>query len=281
MRSFSLRFPGGKPKAMTFSYDDGLTSDLRLAEIMGKYGVKCTLNINTFPYANGGEQEDFLKLSELRELANNPLIEIACHGDIHPYYTYLPQSNATNDIMENRKMLEEITGKIIRGFAYPSISCFNDASEMALTASGIVYARLGGNSGSIELPENWLRWPATCHHKNALEFYKKFEALDNTLRHSTIMYVWGHSFEFDRENNWEIIEQLLECCHDNPDIWFATNMEIYNYANAFNSLVFSADGDKVYNPTAVDLWGVCNANKHTNSGKVIKIPTGETVSLLQ
>ena len=40
-----MRFPGGKAKAVTFSYDDGFRSDLRLLETMGRYGIKGTFNI--------------------------------------------------------------------------------------------------------------------------------------------------------------------------------------------------------------------------------------------
>ena len=280
MRSFVMRFPDGKPKAMTFSYDDGIVEDLRLAELMRKYGVKCTFNINTMFYENGEEPDNRLKLSQIKEFANDPLFEIACHGHIHPFYTYMPQVSVSDDIMKNRKQLEQITGKITRGFAYPSISEFSDSSEIALTSAGVVYARLAGNFKNFELPENWLRWHPSCHHKIANEVYTEFCDINRPLRHSTIMYVWGHSFEFERENNWEIIEELLERCHNNPDIWFATNIEIYNYANAFKSLIYSANGDKVYNPTSIDLWGSCDANKKPNSGKIIKIPAGETVSLL-
>ena len=34
----------GKMKALTFSYDDGVTQDARLIEIFNKYGLKATFN---------------------------------------------------------------------------------------------------------------------------------------------------------------------------------------------------------------------------------------------
>ena len=108
MRSFVMRFPNGKPKAMTFSYDDGIVEDLRLAELMRKYGVKCTFNINTMFYENGEEPNNRLTLAQIKELANDPLFEVACHGHIHPFYTYMPQVSATDDIIKNRKNLEQI-----------------------------------------------------------------------------------------------------------------------------------------------------------------------------
>ena len=38
---------GNKMKAVTFSYDDGVTQDIRLIEILDKYGLKCTFNLNS------------------------------------------------------------------------------------------------------------------------------------------------------------------------------------------------------------------------------------------
>ena len=42
-----MLFPGGKAKAFTLSYDDGVESDFRLADLMRKYGVKGTFNVNS------------------------------------------------------------------------------------------------------------------------------------------------------------------------------------------------------------------------------------------
>ena len=44
MLSVFMRYPGGKAKAVTFSYDDGVQQDKRLAEIFDKYGMKATFN---------------------------------------------------------------------------------------------------------------------------------------------------------------------------------------------------------------------------------------------
>ncbi len=280
MKSFVLRFPNGKKKAMTFSYDDGIPSDLRLIELMKKYGIKGTFNINTMFYENGNEPENRLKKSELKEIANNPQFEIACHGHTHPHYTFLPQSVVTNDIMTNRKDVEAITDKIIRGFAYP-YGPYNETSEDSIKAAGIVYARTTKSTNDFTLPENWLQWHPTCHHKNSLELYDKFEALTRAVSTPTVMYVWGHTYEFgpDYDNNWELIEELFEKCHKNPDIWFATNMEIYDYVNAFNSLIFSADGKTVYNPTRTDVFALLDGYWQPNSGTPVKVPAGATVNL--
>ena len=49
-----MRFPGGLAKALTFSYDDGVEQDIRLVEILDKYGMKGTFNLNSGCYAKPG-----------------------------------------------------------------------------------------------------------------------------------------------------------------------------------------------------------------------------------
>ena len=36
-----------KNKAITFSYDDGITQDIRLIELLNKYGLRSTFNLNS------------------------------------------------------------------------------------------------------------------------------------------------------------------------------------------------------------------------------------------
>ena len=278
MHSFSMRFPGGKLKAMTFSYDDGVSADYRLVELMRKYHIKGTFNINTVYYKNEASPDHHVTKDFLKELANDPQFEITCHGHSHPYYTLIPQSAAINDIITNRKNLEEITDTIVRGFAYP-YGPYNDLSEEAIKASGIVYARPTQPTNAFKLPENWLRWHPTCHHKMSLNLYDEFEGLNYSAGDGSVMYVWGHSYEFDNDNNWNLIETLFERCHKNPDIWFATNMEIYNYVEDFKRLVFSADGSIVHNPTRTDLYANLDGFWKPDTGTAVTIPAGATVKL--
>lgn len=69
-----------------------------------------------------------------------------------------------------------------------------------------------------------------------------------------MFYVWGHTFEFENNNNWDVIERLLSTVGGRDDIWYATNMEIYEYVQAFQSLDISVDGRRIVNPTKIPLW---------------------------
>ena len=90
-----------------------------------------------------------------------------------------------------------------------------------------------------------------------------------------MMYVWGHSYEFERDNNWELIENFCKMMSDKDDIWYATNIEIVDYFEAFKRLEFTVNLDYVYNPTVTDVWITINS-KH----KVV-IPAGQTVCLTE
>lgn len=47
-----LRFPEGKTKAVTLSYDDGVEQDIKLVEMMTDYGFYGTFNLNSLCFAS-------------------------------------------------------------------------------------------------------------------------------------------------------------------------------------------------------------------------------------
>ena len=87
-----------------------------------------------------------------------------------------------------------------------------------------------------------------------------------------LLYVWGHSYEFDRDDNWFVMENFCEYISKCEDVWFATNMEIYNYVQALKSLQLSADCTIVHNPTATDVWiAVDNEPVEIKAGTTVKL----------
>ena len=85
------------------------------------------------------------------------------------------------------------------------------------------------------------------------------------------MNVWGHSYEFDRDDNWHIIEEFCKYASGRDGVWYATNIEICDYITAVRRLVVGVDGEIVHNPSGVDVWATVN-------GECVKIPAGSTVS---
>ena len=266
MRYKFLRFPGGKPKAVTFSYDDGVREDIQLVEIINRHGIKCTFNLNNDIMRGENNFTD----EEIKKYFLSNGHEVAVHGSMHRALGNVSAIDGIRDVVECRLELEKKTGKIIKGMAYPDtgITVFvNNASYESiknyLKDLGIVYSRtLGGDNNSFQLPQDWYAWMPTAHHNNPqiMEYIDEFVNMDLSTktycarRQPRLFYMWGHSYEFRNADNWEHLEEICAKLGGKDDTWYATNMEIHDYVEAYNSLVYSADGRKVYNPTLIRIW---------------------------
>jgi hypothetical protein len=276
-----MRFPGGKLKALTLSYDDGVKQDQRLIDILNTHGIKATFNINSGLFADTpGDRGNRMTRQEALETYANTPHEVAIHALTHPPLDKLPIPAMVMEVMEDRKNLEAMFGTIIRGMAYPQ-GTYNDAVVEALKSTGVVYSRTCISTHDFRLPTDWLRLTATCHHKDDRLFELADQFLTETPldlrinREPWLFYLWGHSYEFDHNserNNWNRIEQFAEKMGGHEDIWYATNIEIYDYVMALRALEFSADRSMVYNPTATDVWVRYNHES-------IKIPAGKLIRL--
>ena len=281
-----LRFPEGKAKAVTFSYDDGYSADLRLAEIFTKKGLKATFNLN----GEINRQGKFgLSDEDVRKVIYGGGHEVAIHGLLHKAPCFVKPVEAIKDILDCRIELEEKFDRIIRGLAYPDsgVSRFQNGSDYDtvkgyLENLGIAYARtLAGDNNSFSIPTDFHRWMPTAHHDNPniMTWIDEFLGIDMNdgyyfggRRFPRLFYIWGHSFEFDRNNNWEHIEKITDKLSGKDDTWYATNIEICDYVNAYYSLVTNAVGDIIYNPTLIKIWLDVD-------GKEYSIAPGETLKI--
>lgn len=253
-------YPAGKIKALTFSYDDGVRFDGQLIEILNRYGMKGTFNLNAGSLAS----ERKFHADELKEVYAGH--EIASHGFEHPFLERIPRSCALNDMLADRRELEKITGRIVNGFALPFGTYDRSVIEL-LRSAGYLYSRTTQATGRFWIPDDFLQWHPTCHHRDALNFCEGFK---NTRYALTLFYIWGHSYEFNNNNNWDLIEKVCADLAGQEDIWYATNGEIMRYLTAVKQLETSADAEIVYNPTAVSLWF------RLGSGDVVELKSGET-----
>ena len=274
--SLLLRYPGFKAKAVTLSYDDGVHFDKRLVEIMSKYGLKGTFNINsgTLAKESGGYKLSHAEAVELYDGSGN---EVAVHGERHLSLGVVDPAVAVRDVIHDREQLEDIFGRVIKGMAYANGSV-NDTVVDILKMCGIEYSRTTVSTEKLDVPTDWLRMPATCHHNNPrlMEITEKFLNEEPPKYYwsnkARLLYVWGHSFEFDRNDNWHVIEEFSRKVGGREEIFYATNGEIYDYVKAYNSLRISANGKMIHNPTATDVY----VNDY---GKDILIPAGKQIKI--
>ena len=277
-----MLFPEGKQKALTLSYDDGVQQDIRFIEILDKYGLKCTFNINSYSFEE--EERSYAEGQVHRRMARREAIEVyskaianghevATHGYSHPFLDKLPSEMVSYEIVEDRKCLEEMFGKVIKGHAYPYGTTANHVVEV-LRNCGILYARTTAATKRFDIPTDWLRLPSTCHHNapELMQLADKFLNEQERYPNPKLFYLWGHTYEFDTNNNWEVIEKFGEYIGGKNDVWYANNMQVYEYVEAYRALQFSSNGNMVYNPSCHTVWFISGTTR-------VKVAPGETVKI--
>ena len=278
--SIFMRFPGGLSKALTLSYDDAVEQDFRLIDIMTAHGLKGTFNISTAQYIPEGftyepEKKWGQRMTKERatELYSRDGIEAALHANTHPRLQTMPLPQIAYEIIKNRETLEEQFGGIVRGMAYP-YGTYSDEVVRILRDCGIVYARTTKATRSFDLPQDWLLLHPTCHHSDPQlgELTQRFlEKAPHADQQPWMFYVWGHAYEFVRDDNWHIIEDFAEQICGKEDVWYATNIEIWEYTENFKRLVFSLDEKYVYNPTSQTMYFLLNNKLHVvNPGETVR-----------
>ena len=264
---------------MTLSYDDGVKYDADLIKIMDKYGLKGTFNLCSGSL-DGEKGGLMLTKEEVIQLFGNSCHEVAIHGVQHLSLAEVEKSMAVEDVINDKKNLEQIFGRIIKGMAYANGS-YDDEVVKILEDCSIAYARTVNETEQFDVPTDWLRMPTTCHHNNPklMELAKLFvEAEDVTWSYwhnaPMLFYLWGHSYEFNDNNNWHVIETFAKYIGGREDVWYATNVEIYDYVQAYDRLQFSVDGTLVHNPSAIDVY-----ISYFRRGTKYIIPAGKTVKI--
>ena len=274
-----LRFPGGRARCLTLSYDDCVQQDKQLCDLMEAYGIAGTFNINSGVYTAEGHVFEpgrvHRRMTQTEALAlysRSPLFEVATHSYTHPRLQTLQPVHMVHQIYEDRKSIEQLYGGICRGHAYP-FGTYNQQVMDCLRSCGIVYARTVQSTEKFAIPEDFLQWHPTCHHSSPrlMELADKFLD-DERLTTPRLFYLWGHTFEFEEENNWYIIEDFFKKLAGREDIWYATNIQIYDYIQAHRQLIWNLEGDRIYNPPAIDLWVKLG-------GQTPCTPAGQTLTL--
>lgn len=229
---------GGRKKAITFSYDDGVTQDIRLIEIFNKYGLKATFNLNSECLGKQGVlfpegvkvNHTKVKKEDLRYIYDGH--EVAVHTLTHPNLTKIENDDEVlREVVQDRINLSEMVGYDVVGMAYPcgGINCNDHVANLIKNNTNIKYARTIDVTQSFVPYENLYQYKGTLyHHKNwdiLFDVGKKF--LDLNVDTPSVLYIWGHSYEFDIfPKRWEIFEEFCKMISNQRDIFYGTNIEV-------------------------------------------------------
>lgn len=272
----TLLFPGGKSKVCTFSYDDGVNQDCRLAPLLRKYGIRCTFNLGAgllgFPEPEGFPGRPDLDVSKISPQEVADLYaghEIGGHGLFHSELDTVGTPLAAYEIVEDKRRLETLTGRPLQMFAYP-FGMYNQNVISLLHLAGYRGARTVVSTGDFTLPDDFMQWNPTCHHNDPDLMKLAHTFVEQDAGIPRLFYVWGHAYEFDADDNWDRIEELVQFLALHKDsIWFATNGEILRYVTAWRRLEYAVGGSIIYNPSALDV------TIRLDSGHTALLPAGQ------
>ena len=225
----------GKMKALTFSYDDGVLQDERLVDIFNKYNLKGTFNINSELLGCQGSLN--VRGTVVGHTKINPEEveilyaghEIAVHTLTHPNLTTLEEEEIIQQVEEDRIRLSQLAGYEVYGMAYPCGGVNNDArvAEIIKKNTKVKYARTITPTYSFDLQSNLYRFNPTIHHTEWDKLQEMVQTfIDLETDKPALFYIWGHSYEFDEENTWELFEDICRDLSNRDDVFYGTNKDI-------------------------------------------------------
>ena len=226
----------GNKKAVTFSFDDGVLQDIRAIEILDKYGLKATFNLNSGkfgtqnPYETNGRvvERTLVEPAQVKEFYKNH--EVAVHTVGHFRLPELPSSCVTWQVEKDREMLESLTGKEVRCMAYPcgGVNNNDEVAETIKNTTKIRFARTITSTYSFDLQANLLRFNPTIHFKDNSLFDLAREFISLKTDEPKLFYIWGHTYELDATDGaWKRIEEFCKLISNKKDIFYGTNQEVF------------------------------------------------------
>ena len=278
-----MLFPEGKNKALILSYDDGAIQDRDLVKLMNKYHLIGTFHLNSNKLESN-TYFNYLKRDEIKSLYSGH--EVSVHSANHPNLTVLSKIDIVYEIVEDRKELERLTGKLVRGMAYPFGNTDDKVIE-AMNGLGIEYARTVGDTYNFKIPENFLKWHPTMHQfakaywepnqpeKDKIEIALFYKTIDDFLKikELAVLDIWGHSWELGTDQNkWNETEKFFKLLADNQAIFYTSQIDLVDYINAFRNLKFAVDKNFVTNTSSINVFIKINT-------KVFNVLAGTSMQL--
>lgn len=248
-------YPGGKSKAFNISYDDGVVQDIRFVQLLNRYGLKGTFNLNyglmrsRFTWQHeSGMMVQRLEEHQVKELYQGH--EVASHTYSHTYLDHADEMQILQEMGADKFFLERLMGREVAGYATP-FYFYSDQMAACARYCGFVYARISEESNDYSIPRDPYHWRGSKFHWDAdLESF--VEGFLETKQEMALCQLVGHSYDLDVMNLWDRIEAILRMVSHHPEVWPATHLEIARYVQCMNRVEIQSN--YVYNPGGVDLW---------------------------
>jgi peptidoglycan/xylan/chitin deacetylase (PgdA/CDA1 family) len=221
---------------VTTSWDDGHKLDLKLAKLLEKYNIKGTFYVSPFYLKDRLTEKEIKELSEYHE--------IGAHTFTHRDLTSISINEAEKEIRDSKIYLERVLGHEVNMFCYPK-GKYNQKIKELVKKNGFLGARTC-NFGNFDFPKDPYEWRITLHASNGsplmtlkiwiqskisvrslLDWECRARLLfDQFLESGGIYHLWGHSWEINRNNEWDKLERVLQYISFREGIKYETNFDV-------------------------------------------------------
>ena len=190
-------------------WDDGVSSDVRVADILRKHGARASFNLNAGLHQAKRASSWRYKDTDVQRLGWDEMKDvydgftIANHSLTHPSLTKIPLDQARREVAEGRERLQQFFGQPVTGFVYPN-GVYNNEVMAVIREAGHVYARTAQNIEHPFPPEDAMAFHPCCHFL-AGDFWSRYEK----AKAGGVFYFWGHSYEIISESMWAAFEQTI------------------------------------------------------------------------
>lgn len=199
------------------SWDDGVVDDVRLTEVLRRYAVPATFNLNpglhqrqrSYGWRYGDKEVWRLGRDELADVYAG--FAIANHSLTHPYLPDLSPPDLEREVRDSRRLLQDWLDQPVRGFCYP-FGGFTAAVKDALRAAGHVYARTIIEVESVFPPLDPLELGVSCRFADPA-FWNRYERAKAV---NGAFFFWGHSYELLDEAMWADLEGKIAAISADP-----------------------------------------------------------------
>ena len=259
-------YPYGKKKAFNVTYDDGVLQDGPFVELLNRYGLKGTFNLNSALMENEFEwvHETGCVVKRLSTDVVKSLYaghEVASHTLHHPYMHGLSKEGVMWELSQDKRNLEALFGEEIKGFAVP-FDHYSDLIEECVKECGFTYGRISEMSDSFRPQSDYYRWKATVFHCEECleELTWQFVETEEEL---ALFQIVGHSYDLDTENMWDRVENIFRIISEQDDVLPMTMIEIVEYLKAMERAEITEE--YIRNHSEIPLWfeindKVCQVN---------------------
>ena len=196
-------------KYFLLSFDDGTVHDKKYVELLNRYHIPCTFNLNTgledFVWEFEGNPVVRQKLSDTTDQYRGH--EIASHSLTHPRLDQLPPPRLRQEVEADCAALKKIFGVKEIGFGVPFTVC--GEREINIIKRFVRYIRLSEYAETFSLPADPYHIPIHALY-NDPHVREKIAAFAETDLPDSLFVLAGHSYELEFLNHWAYMEDLLQ-----------------------------------------------------------------------